>query len=125
MADNLETLSSKVSNGFRLTMISSEKRHQESREDTNRFKNSLVTSIDQSIKNLTASIKNGAELTSSTTNSSNTKIERAIDRHRHVAETSSKKHIATFNTYITTLYKFQRYLSNRFFAFEMRFLRRV
>ena len=46
MADNLETLSSKVSNGFRLTMISSEKRHQESREDTNRFKNSLVTSID-------------------------------------------------------------------------------
>ena len=133
MADNLETLSSKVSNGFRLTMISSEKRHRESREDTNRFKNSLVTSIDslsnqivsnqiqisekenisrginfellnQSIKNLTVSVKNGAELTSSTTKSSSTKIEQAVDRHRDVAETSSKKHIATFNTYITTLY---------------------
>ena len=114
-------------------MISSEKRHRESREDTNRFKNSLVTSIDslsnqivsnqiqisekenisrginfellnQSIKNLTMSVKNGAELTSSTTKSSSTKIEKAVDRHRNVAETSSKKHIATFNTYITTLY---------------------
>ena len=93
--------------------------HQESREDTNRFKNSLVNSIDglsneivsnqrqisekeQISRNVTfelliTSITNGTELASSTIRSSNQKIQQAI-------ETSSKKHIATFNTYITTLY---------------------
>ena len=102
-----------------MTMISSEKMHQESREDTNRFKNSLVNSIDglsneivsnqrqisekeQISRNVTfelliTSITNGTELASSTIRSSNQKIQQAI-------ETSSKKHIATFNTYITTLY---------------------